>query len=98
MVTIPLVGINVNKKFRNNLIGLMKATLEKKIRAIDVIIVHEPFNPHDPKALKVALNTLFVGYIPKDHQHYFTNPWNSVTLYDWGMINEENAYCYIALK
>jgi hypothetical protein len=93
---VRLAGVNVNEASRNNLIFLMRGVIEKKITALHAEVVPEPENPHDAGALKVMLNGLHVGYVPRDRQHLFTEP-RPVRLCEWGMGEGDKVFCFLAI-
>lgn len=43
---------------------------EYKRERCSLEIYHEPQNEHDPGALKVLANGVFIGYVPQDERHH----------------------------
>ena len=46
------------------------AVYEYKRERCSLEIYHEPQNEHDPGALKVLANGVFIGYVPQDERHH----------------------------
>lgn len=103
----PLRGVNVDPRCRVNLDGLLNAAQNSPLKIESVRMVPEPENPFDPLAIKVEINGLMVGYVPKDwthslHQRFGPSFNIPVFLYRWGRFQGHDGvlamYCDVFIR
>ena len=104
-IIISIAGLNKDPIYTRNLQNLMKVVLENPEFVANVKVVPEPKNPHDPKALRIDINNMSVGYIPRKEQSTLENlvptifSMGSVAYIDsWGVFGDDNAlFCKIVI-
>lgn len=62
--TFSVAGLNIDPICKANIELIMQGVLNGNPTA-SVTVAPEPQNPYDPKAIRVDINGLFVGYVSK---------------------------------